>query len=79
MGFALTSGGLLEYSIYKSLGLERENASVYYKLRQAGNLDFLYFLIKSNMEPFVEALTVRNRYGEGEFIKILELLEKNAQ
>ncbi|CAI0860191.1 hypothetical protein [Serratia quinivorans] len=79
VGFALTSGGLLEHSIYKSLGLERDNASVYYKLRQTGNLDFLYFLIKSNMEPFVEALTVRNRYGEGEFIKILELLEKNAQ
>ncbi|QXX98045.1 hypothetical protein IM817_07600 [Serratia marcescens] len=79
MGFFLTSGGLVEHCIYKTFELERENAPVYYKLRRAGNLDFLYFLLKPYMKPFIDALSVRNRYGEGAFMKILEILEFKAQ
>ncbi|HDJ1439873.1 TPA: hypothetical protein PPN70_002294 [Serratia rubidaea] len=79
VGFVLTTGGLVEHCIYKSFELERKNMQVYYKLRQAGNLDFLYFLLKPYLEPFIDALSVRNRYGEGEFVKILEILEHRAQ
>ncbi|SQJ19887.1 Uncharacterised protein [Serratia rubidaea] len=79
VGFILTTGGLIEHCIYKSFELERKNVQVYYKLRQAGNRDFFYFLLKPYLEPFINALSVRSRYGEGEFMKILQILEHKAQ
>lgn len=75
MGFFPTSGRLVEHCIDKSFELARENALAYYKLWQAGNLDFLYFLLKPYMKPFIEALSVRNRYGEGAFMKILHKVQ----
>ncbi|HHQ4305780.1 TPA: hypothetical protein ACSTJZ_002917 [Serratia fonticola] len=72
----LLTGGLATRSIYKSEELKDKNLSVYYALRHKGDLDFLYFLIQPFVDPFIDALSVRQKQGQEPFNKIVSLVEK---
>lgn len=72
----LLTGGLATRSIYKSRELRDKNLPVYYALRHKGDLDFLYFLIQPFADPFIDALTVRQKQGQEKFNKIVSLVEK---
>lgn len=72
----LLTGGMATRSIYKSHELRDKNLPVYYALRHKGDLDFLYFLIQPFVDPFVDALTVKQKQGQEAFNKIVSLVEK---
>lgn len=72
----LLTGGLATRSIYKSEELKDKNLPVYYALRHKGDLDFLYFLIQPFVDPFIDALSVRQNQGQEPFNKIVSLVEK---
>ncbi|UAN47586.1 hypothetical protein KGP17_08720 [Serratia sp. JSRIV001] len=72
----LLTGGLATRSIYKSEELKDKNLPVYYALRHKGDLDFLYFLIQPFVDPFIDALSVRQKQGQEPFNKIVSLVEK---
>ncbi|MVZ10418.1 hypothetical protein GP913_25840 [Enterobacteriaceae bacterium 8376wG6] len=77
--FTLMAGGMIERSIYKSIALERMHSAVYYKLRSAGNLDFIYFLVQPYIDPFIEALAVRKNQGDAEFNRLLQNIEEKMK
>ncbi|ASM11633.1 hypothetical protein [Serratia marcescens] len=77
--FTLMAGGMIERSIYKSIGLERMHSAVYYKLRSAGNLDFIYFLVQPYVDPFIEALAIRKNQGDAEFNRLLQNIEEKMK
>lgn len=77
--FTLMAGGMIERSIYKSISLERMHSAVYYKLRNAGNLDFIYFLVQPYVDPFIEALAVRKNQGDAEFNRLLQKIEEKMK
>lgn len=72
----LLTGGLATRSIYKSRELRDKNPPVYYALRHKGDLDFLYFLIQPFVDPFIDAITVRQKQGQEPFNKIVSLVER---
>lgn len=72
------TGGLATRSIYKSEELKAKNFPVYYALRDKGDLDFLYFLIQPFVDPFIDALSVRQKQGQEPFNKIVSLVEKEV-
>lgn len=55
------------------------HSAVYYKLRSAGNLDFIYFLVQPYVDPFIEALAVRKNQGDAEFNRLLQNIEEKMK
>ncbi|MCT8344721.1 MULTISPECIES: hypothetical protein [Photorhabdus] len=49
-------GASVSRAIYTSRELAQTNPNLYMLLRREGNLDLLYFLVESKMEPYVRAL-----------------------
>ncbi|MBS9433265.1 hypothetical protein [Photorhabdus hainanensis] len=49
-------GASVSRAIYTSRELAQTNPTLYMQLRREGNLDLLYFLVESKMEPYVRAL-----------------------
>lgn len=52
----LSLGAMVSRAIYTSRSLKERNPVLYWKLRSAGNLDLLYFLLENTLKPFEEAL-----------------------
>lgn len=71
----LLMGGMATRSIYKSKELSNKDNIVYSRLRYAGDLDFIYFLIQPFADPFIEAIAVRQKHGQEAFDKIISLVE----
>jgi hypothetical protein len=76
LGTTLLMGGMAQRSIYKSRALSDNNRSVYASLRTAGDLDFLYFLIQPFVDPFIDAITVRQKHGQEAFNRLLSMVEE---
>lgn len=49
-------GAMISRSIYSSRDLKELNESIYYALREAGDLDLLYFMVEDVLEPWIEAI-----------------------
>lgn len=49
-------GAMVSRSIYSSRNLKELNETIYYALRNAGDLDLLYFMVEDVLEPWVEAI-----------------------
>ncbi len=49
-------GAMVSRSIYSSRDLKELNESIYYALRNAGDLDLLYFMVEDVLEPWIEAI-----------------------
>lgn len=67
---ALLLGGARARAIYASRRLLRESPSIYYMLKNKGDLDLLYFLAEDYLEPFIKAISIYNKKPE-EFYKIV--------
>ncbi|MFC6377105.1 hypothetical protein [Tatumella terrea] len=75
IGNSLLNGGMVERCIYTSQRLQQYNPDIYHALRYR-NYDLLYFLVEPALNPFVEALKVKNTQGQPAFEKILSMVEK---
>ncbi|GAA0504581.1 hypothetical protein GCM10009414_12950 [Tatumella terrea] len=75
IGNSLLIGGMVERCIYTSQRLQQYNPDIYHALRYR-NYDLLYFLVEPALNPFVEALKVKNTQGQPAFEKILSMVEK---
>ncbi|HID4044661.1 TPA: hypothetical protein ACXE9F_001063 [Pluralibacter gergoviae] len=75
IGNILLAGGMIERCLYTSERLRQYNPDVYYELRQR-DYDLLYFLVEPALNPFMEALRVKNTQGLAAFERILEMVEK---
>lgn len=71
----LMIGGMSERSIRTSESLQAEFPEIY-KLLRPRDYDLLYFLFKSSVQPFVDAIHVRMTQGEPTFRKIMDSVEK---
>lgn len=74
IGNTLLIGGMVERCIYTSERLRQYNSEIYNRLRTR-DLDLLYFLVEPALNPFVEALKVRNTQGQAAFEKIISMVE----
>lgn len=63
-GSLITIGAEASRAIYTSRYLEGRNPSIYYKLRNMGDLDLLYFLVEDIVRPFENACEVSNMNPE---------------
>ncbi|WBF47103.1 hypothetical protein [Serratia rubidaea] len=61
---ALSIGASVSKSIYTSYDLLKLNSNIYYKLRAAGDLDLLYFLVEDSARPFIEAINYQSAHGD---------------
>ncbi|PLR45298.1 hypothetical protein CYR40_13055 [Chimaeribacter arupi] len=68
-GVLLTVGSETSRAIYTSRYLRERNPSIYYKLKNAGDLDLLYFLVEDTVRPFEKACEIDDVNPE-EFNKI---------
>ncbi|KLP52845.1 hypothetical protein ABR39_19695 [Enterobacter genomosp. O] len=59
-GLLLAIGAEVSRAIYTSRYLEGRNPSMYYKLRDMGDLDLLYFLVEDIVNPFEKACEISN-------------------
>ncbi|EMP2055582.1 hypothetical protein RU349_004292 [Enterobacter kobei] len=57
-GILLSLGAEVSRAIYTSRNLKAHNPNMYYKLKQAGDLDLLYFVVEDIVKPFEEACKV---------------------
>ncbi|EBG5297221.1 hypothetical protein YI89_004276 [Salmonella enterica subsp. enterica] len=64
LGAILWVGAEVSRSIYTSRDLERKNPRIYTQLRDAGDLDLLYFLVENIVEPFEVACKVSDQDSE---------------
>lgn len=64
LGAILWAGAEASRSIYTSRDLERKNPRIYIQLRDAGDLDLLYFLVENIVEPFEIACKVSDQDSE---------------
>ncbi|WP_349254584.1 hypothetical protein [Pseudocitrobacter sp. RIT415] len=71
LGTMLWMGAEASRSIYTSRDLERKNPRMYIQLRDAGDLDLLYFLVENIVEPFEIACKVSEQ-DSGKFKEICE-------
>ncbi|HGM6859335.1 TPA: hypothetical protein ACKQDZ_000622 [Serratia rubidaea] len=76
LGTVLLMGGMAQRSIYKSKALSEKNRAVYISLRTQGDLDFMYFLIQPFVDPFIDAITIRQRHGQEAFNRLLSMVEE---
>jgi hypothetical protein len=68
----LTIGAEQSKAVYTSRRLMDEDPVLYWKLRSAGDLDLLYFLVEEYTKPFEKAVLLKNK-DEGAFNELLEL------
>ncbi|MDU2941731.1 MAG: hypothetical protein E7B59_21555 [Enterobacteriaceae bacterium] len=73
IGNILLIAGMAERAVYTSRALEEDCPEIYNKLRP-NDLDLLYFLVESLMEPVVDAIKIRRNDGQAAFEKMMELL-----
>lgn len=71
VGIVLTVGAEGSRAIYTSRYLRERSPALYYKLKNMGDLDLLYFLVESIVRPFEKACEVDDRDPQ-EFNKICE-------
>ncbi|MEQ0583049.1 hypothetical protein PANTOEA_15645 [Pantoea dispersa] len=74
VGNTLLIGGMVERCIYTSERLQQYNPEIYNRLRTR-DLDLLYFLVEPALNPFVDALKIRNTQGQVAFEKLLSMVE----
>ncbi|MDT8851680.1 hypothetical protein [Pantoea dispersa] len=74
IGNTLLIGGMVERCIYTSERLQQYNPEIYNRLRTR-DLDLLYFLVEPALNPFVDALKIRNTQGQVAFEKLLSMVE----
>lgn len=70
-GIVLVLGAEVSRAIYTSRELRDRNPLIYYTLRDAGDLDLLYFLVKDIVQPFEKACEVSHQNPE-QFDRICE-------
>lgn len=58
LGTVLGIGAETSRAIYTSRDLERKNPKIYTQLRNAGDLDLVYFLVENIVEPFEQACAI---------------------
>ncbi|EAA7111125.1 hypothetical protein EWJ91_24190 [Salmonella enterica subsp. enterica serovar Ouagadougou] len=73
IGNILLTGGMAERAIYTSRALKEDCPEIYNRLRPT-DLDLLYFLVESIMEPVVDAIKIRRNDGQIAFEKMMELM-----
>ncbi len=74
IGNTLLIGGMVERCIYTSERLQQYNPEIYNRLRTR-DLDLLYFLVEPALNPFVDALKIRNTQGQIAFERLLSMVE----
>lgn len=74
IGNTLLIGGMVERCIYTSERLQQYNPEIYNRLRTR-DLDLLYFLVDPALNPFVDALKIRNTQGQVAFERLLSMVE----
>ncbi|KAA6097108.1 MULTISPECIES: hypothetical protein [Pantoea] len=74
IGNTLLIGGMVERCIYTSERLQQYNPEIYNRLRTR-DLDLLYFLVEPALNPFVDALKIRNTQGQVAFERLLSMVE----
>lgn len=77
IGSIFLVSGMMEHSILASGDLQRDNPHIYNILRSR-DYDLLYFLFKPAIQPFVDAITIREAQGKDAFRKIIELVEERS-
>lgn len=55
LGGMLSIGGEVSRAIYTSRDLRKRNITLYYTLKNKGDLDLLYFLVEKKLRPFEDA------------------------
>lgn len=65
---------MVERCIYTSERLQQYNPEIYNRLRTR-DLDLLYFLVEPALNPFVDALKIRNTQGQVAFERLLSMVE----
>lgn len=58
IGSLLSIGAEASRAIYTSRYLRERNSEIYYKLRNAGDLDLLYFIVEDTVKPFEVACAI---------------------
>ncbi|MRS17536.1 hypothetical protein GJV08_00020 [Enterobacteriaceae bacterium RIT692] len=71
IGSLLYAGAEQSRAVYTSRALKDKNYRVYSKLRKAGNLDLLYFIVKDQVAPFERACDIADSNPE-EFKRVCE-------
>ncbi|MEX3021804.1 hypothetical protein AB4K05_19665 [Kluyvera sp. STS39-E] len=69
IGSLLSIGAEASRAIYTSRYLRQRNPEVYYKLKNMGDLDLLYFLVEDTVKPFEKACSIHELNPE-EFSRI---------
>lgn len=69
IGSLLSIGAEASRAIYTSRYLRQRNPEVYYKLKNMGDLDLLYFLVEDTVKPFETACSIHELNPE-EFSRI---------
>lgn len=69
IGSLLSIGAEASRAIYTSRYLRERNPNAYWKLKNIGDLDLLYFLVEDTVRPFETACSVAE-YNSEEFAKI---------
>lgn len=67
---ALLLGGARARAIYASQRLFNESPKIYYRLKDSGDLDLLYYIVEDHLEPFIEAISIAKK-NPGEFENIV--------
>ena len=67
---ALLLGGARARAIYASQRLFNESPKIYYKLKDRGDLDLLYFIVEDHLESFIKAISIAKK-SPSEFEKIV--------
>lgn len=60
----LSLGGQIARAVYSSRDLYRRNSSLYWQLREQGDLDMLYFLVEEYLRPFEDAMVLQGTEPE---------------
>ncbi|WP_338526840.1 hypothetical protein VRC35_14650 [Erwinia aphidicola] len=58
---ALLLGGARARAIYASQRLFNESPKIYYRLKDSGDLDLLYYIVEDHLEPFIEAISIAKK------------------
>jgi hypothetical protein len=69
VGALLSIGAEASRAIYTSRYLQGRNSEIYYKLKDMGDLDLLYFLVEDTVKPFEMACAI-DEYNPEEFNRI---------
>lgn len=68
---SVTIAGARARSLYISRKLEKNSPSLFYSLRKRDDLDLFYFLVDDYLEPFIDALSIKEK-NEEEFHQIIK-------